>query len=342
MRGTLARVPDEVTVSGAKLGGKELQPQTVAWIGNASQGREAEGRDRRRWTRPRVFWRARNGQEPLITCPYCASENSGDEHRCQRCGRRIEPDTASKIFFTREATAPALAAVPKAEPAPPPAAASPNLRLVGNPQRALFPLQQEAGRENRAVLREARREEARPKPRKERVASQTPPRSEVSQQKLEFPAGSPPGPPREMSGHIDCDAMVAGIWARSFALALDIGVILAALGLYASAEKLWLGFIPMGRAGLIALGVAAGTIAVAFKTIWAWCERDSPGQRWMGLRLVSFNGRKPDRRQRMRRALAGVIVSFAGVGLGLAWALVEEEALTFHDLISRTFPAEKD
>ncbi len=281
-------------------------------------------------------------ENALITCPYCASENSGDEHRCQRCGRRIEADTASKIFFTREATAPALAPVPKAEPAPS-LAAAPNLRLVGNPQRALFPLQQEpAGRESRAGLREARREEAGTKPRKERVAAQTPPRSEVSQQKFEFPVASPAAPPREMSGHIDCDAMVAGIWARCLALALDIGVILAALGLYVAVEKAWLGFVPMGRPGLIALGVAAGTIAVAYKTLCVWCNGDTPGQHWMGLRVTSFNGRKPTRDQRARRALAGFLVSFAGMGLGLAWALVEEEALTFHDLISRTFPAEKD
>ncbi len=278
----------------------------------------------------------------LITCPYCRSENSGDEHRCQRCGRRIEPDTASKIYFTREATAPALAPVPKAE-TPPPAAAPPSLRVVGNPQRALFPLQPEgAGRESRAGLREARRDEATPKPRKERVASQTPPRSGVSQQKFEFPVASPAGPPREVSGHIDCDAMVAGIWARCLALALDIGVILAALGLYVAVEKAWLGFIPMGRAGLIALGVAAGTIAVAFKALCVWCNGDTPGQHWMGLRVTSFNGRKPTRNQRARRALAGFLVSFAGMGLGLAWALVEEEALTFHDLISRTFPAERE
>ncbi len=145
-----------------------------------------------------------------------------------------------------------------------------------------------------------------------------------------------------MSRHIDCEAAVGSRVARSFALALDLGVILAAIGLYLAVVKLWLGFVPAGRPGLIALGVAAGTIAVALKVLCVWCNGDSPGQHWMGLRVTAFNGRKPTRVQRARRALAGFLVSFAGAGLGLAWAMVEEETLTFHDLISRTFPAEKD
>lgn len=279
----------------------------------------------------------------LITCPYCRSENSGDEHRCQRCGRRLEPDTASKIYFTRDATAPALAPVAKAEPAPPSVAAPPSLRVVGNPQRALFPLQQEpAGRESRAGLREAVGEEAPPKPKKTRAAAPNPTRSDISQQKLEFPVASPSLPPREMSRHIDCDATVATRPARIFGLALDLGVILAAIGLHLAVVKLWVGYIPAGRPALIALGVGAGMIAVAYKALCVLGNGDSPGQHWMGLRVTAFDGRKPTRSQRVRRALAGFLVSFGGMGLGLAWALVEEEALTFHDLISRTFPAEKD
>jgi uncharacterized RDD family membrane protein YckC len=279
----------------------------------------------------------------LITCPYCRSENSADEHRCQRCGRRLEADTASKILYTREATARALAPVPKAEPASSPAAASPSLRLIGNPQRALFPLQQDlAGRENRAGLREAPGEEAPPKPKKARAAAQNPSQSGISQRKFEFPVATPSLPPREMSRHIDCEEVPATRTARVLALALDLGVILAAIGLYLAVVKLWVGFIPAGRPGLIVLAVAAGTIAVAFKALCVLGNGDSPGQHWMGLRVTAFDGRKPTRRQRVRRALAGFLVSFGGMGVGLAWALVDEEALTFHDLISRTFPAEKE
>ncbi len=145
-----------------------------------------------------------------------------------------------------------------------------------------------------------------------------------------------------MSRHIDCDATAATRVARIYGLVLDLGVILAGIGLYLAAVKLWLGFLPAGRPWLIALGVAAGTIAVGFKALCVWGNGDTPGQHWMGLRVTAFNGRKPTRSQRAQRALAGFLVSFGGMGLGLAWAMVDEEALTFHDLISRTFPAEKE
>jgi hypothetical protein len=59
--------------------------------------------------------------------------------------------------------------------------------------------------------------------------------------------------------------------------------------------------------------------------------------RFAGLRLVDFDGRSPERHQRMRRQLASLL-SVLSAGLGLAWALVDEENLTWHDHISKTFP----
>jgi uncharacterized RDD family membrane protein YckC len=59
--------------------------------------------------------------------------------------------------------------------------------------------------------------------------------------------------------------------------------------------------------------------------------------RFAGLRLVDFDGRKPHRDARLLRQAAGFL-SLCSLGLGLVWALVDEESLTWHDHISKTFP----
>ncbi len=46
--------------------------------------------------------------------------------------------------------------------------------------------------------------------------------------------------------------------------------------------------------------------------------------RFAGLRLVDFDGRRPDREQRGVRQVAGIL-SVLSAGLGLVWALVDEE-----------------
>jgi uncharacterized RDD family membrane protein YckC len=55
------------------------------------------------------------------------------------------------------------------------------------------------------------------------------------------------------------------------------------------------------------------------------------------LRLLNFDGRPPTREQRMLR-LGASFLSVLSAGLGLLWALVDEESLTWHDHISQTFP----
>jgi len=53
---------------------------------------------------------------------------------------------------------------------------------------------------------------------------------------------------------------------------------------------------------------------------------------------INFDGKTPDRDQRLLR-LGASVLSLASVGLGLMWALVDEEHLTWHDHISKTFPS---
>jgi uncharacterized RDD family membrane protein YckC len=89
---------------------------------------------------------------------------------------------------------------------------------------------------------------------------------------------------------------------------------------------------------VLLIPVAIGAVVtVLYRGLWCLANSDTPGMRFAGLRLVDFDGRRPKREHRMVRQFAGVL-SLASAGVGLLWALVDEESLTWHDHISKTFP----
>jgi uncharacterized RDD family membrane protein YckC len=136
---------------------------------------------------------------------------------------------------------------------------------------------------------------------------------------------------------IDCDAPVAAPSHRLVAAAVDGSLILVALGVFLAIFFLSGGQVALDRQALsFIIGVTA-VIALFYRALWCLANGDSPGMRFAGLRLVDFDGRRPDREQRGIRQVAGLL-SLLSAGLGLVWALVDEENLTWHDHISKTFP----
>jgi len=136
---------------------------------------------------------------------------------------------------------------------------------------------------------------------------------------------------------IDCDAPVAAPSHRLMAAAVDGSLILVAVGVFLAIFFLSGGQVALDRQALsFILGVTA-VIALFYRALWCLANGDSPGMRFAGLRLVDFDGRRPDREQRGIRQVAGLL-SLLSAGLGLIWALVDEENLTWHDHISKTFP----
>lgn len=55
------------------------------------------------------------------------------------------------------------------------------------------------------------------------------------------------------------------------------------------------------------------------------------------LTLINFDGYPPDSASRWLRYL-GACLGYCAGGLGLLWALLDEESLAWHDHISKTFP----
>jgi uncharacterized RDD family membrane protein YckC len=156
------------------------------------------------------------------------------------------------------------------------------------------------------------------------------------QQTLGFPEA--PAEVRIQPGEaIDCDAPVAGPEHRLLSTVVDAGLILAAVVIFLVVFLLSGGQVTFDRQAFsFLLGVTAA-IALFYRALWCLANGDSPGMRVAGLRLVDFDGKRPDREQRGVRQVASLL-SVLSAGLGLIWALVDEEKLTWHDHISKTFP----
>jgi uncharacterized RDD family membrane protein YckC len=136
---------------------------------------------------------------------------------------------------------------------------------------------------------------------------------------------------------IYCDARVAATTHRLLAAAVDASMIVVAVGVFLAIFFISGGVMAFTKQNApFFLGVAV-LITLLYRSFWYLANGDSPGMRFAGLKLVDFDGRHPDRNQRGMRLIAGLL-SAVSAGLGLVWALVDEEGLTWHDHISKTFP----
>jgi len=286
-----------------------------------------------------------------IECRYCRAMNEGEEHRCTRCGRRLAiaaprpaPDAypwASVPRAAAVATAAASAPFPEQDleqdrSAPERATYQPSLfrDALGSPKvipiPTLSPLRT-AGREGPPI----RRSVPRNPPARSRGAAEL-------QQALEFheapsqPAHFKQAHLTQMEGII-CQAPVALPAHRMIAGAVDTSVVLLGLGVFVGIFFLAGGDMVLNRQTTPFLVGVAVVIGFFYRFLWTLANGDTPGMCFAGLRLVDFDGRRPDREQRGVRQVAGIL-SILSAGLGLVWALVDEESLTWHDHISKTFP----
>jgi uncharacterized RDD family membrane protein YckC len=62
----------------------------------------------------------------------------------------------------------------------------------------------------------------------------------------------------------------------------------------------------------------------------------TPGMRYAGIALCTFDDDVPTRRQ-LRRRLGAMAVSLLPVGLGIVWSVFDEDHLSWHDRMSGTY-----
>lgn len=285
-----------------------------------------------------------------MTCSYCGARNNDGEHRCRRCGRR--PDDVLSVGALAAKPAPAPAIVARDEPAPDTRRLARTPNLARAQQRPLF---QEKPDSNvipfESYAPDSQVATRRAKPAAPRTASKTAPRRpRVSEDQgtLDFMAALPPTP-RKLGTTVDavivCAAPVATPLHRAVAAVLDWSLVLIGYGLFLAGYFLTGYFLggagfTADRLNYVVFGGALGLIAFTYGLTFAIAGCETAGMKWAHLRLITFDGFKPDGRQRFYR-FVGSCLSLCTV-LGLAWSLADEESLGWQDHISRTFPTPRE
>jgi len=152
---------------------------------------------------------------------------------------------------------------------------------------------------------------------------------------------APPPPPRKLSTTVEakivCDAPVASLMHRACAAAIDGSMILIACGAFFAVFGVLGGSFAPTKTVLLIMAAAALLIAMFYGFVWVCAGGRTLGMRALHLSLINFDGFPPDRPARWLRYL-GACLGFCAGGLGLFWALLDEESLAWHDHISKTFP----
>ncbi len=264
-----------------------------------------------------------------MTCSFCGARNNDNESRCRKCGRRPD-DTlnGAALVRTEGALATKLAPQTRAEAED----GSATRAIISGVQQDLFGQPKVVPISVYAPLR------AEPKP---QARKSTPRRRPVveGQGALDFLPPEPPKP-RTLSTTVEavvsCDHPVATATHRLVAAAIDCSLVICAYGIFLAAYFILGGEFRFDKLNIEIFGGALGLMWLSYGLVWMLAGGDSAGMYFTGLRLTTFEGFPVERRQRVLRFVAGCL-SLCTV-VGHLWCLADEESLTWHDHMSRTFP----
>ena len=152
----------------------------------------------------------------------------------------------------------------------------------------------------------------------------------------------PPAPakPRQLGTTVEaviyCEAPVATTLHRAVAAGLDWSMVLIGYGMFLTAFYLLGGAFELSKNNVLIFGAMFLTIGFTYGLLFSLAGAETPGMHWTQLRLTTFDGFPPERKQRLVRFFAASLTRCTM--LGLLWSLADEESLAWQDHISRTFP----
>ncbi len=131
-------------------------------------------------------------------------------------------------------------------------------------------------------------------------------------------------------------APIAPLAIRAVAGVLDFSIIVVAVGVFLAVFYLMGGVALTDLEGLRSIAIAFLVIVCFYWVFYVGYLGGTSGMNWLGLRVLNFDGEPPSKGQRRARAV-GTILSTLSLGLGFAWSIADEEKLTWHDRMSKTF-----
>ena len=285
-------------------------------------------------------------------CKHCGYVNGEDDHRCLRCGRRLSGTVvaAPPGYSGANALAPALmmgndTMSDETFEFPPVRTGVPAQPTLFTPQKPPNVIPFSRPKEQTAPS-PAVRPAAKPVPSAPPQARVTVRKSTVgdAQGRLDFLPAAPVKGRRlktDVEAQVFCDRPVATPMHRFVATAIDGVFVIFGFGLLLTFFEVLGGRFGSGKIFWAVLAAVFALVALFYGLIWAIAGRETAGMRLTDLQLITFDGFEVDARTRALR-FAAACLSFCSGGLGLLWAVADEENLTWHDHISKTFPTVRE
>jgi uncharacterized RDD family membrane protein YckC len=129
---------------------------------------------------------------------------------------------------------------------------------------------------------------------------------------------------------------LAPLSRRALAVFFDVALIGAAFVTAAMVAETRVAELPGLRAIETGSAIALLLVAALYVALFFTLARATPGMRYAQIRLCTFDGQVPARAQRTTRLVA-MLLSVAPLGLGIVWAIFDDDRLAWHDRLSRTY-----
>ncbi len=144
-----------------------------------------------------------------------------------------------------------------------------------------------------------------------------------SRRKMQLPAEAPPIRPAPLEDRI-------------MAALVDAALSFAGFLVFVFVFNSCTAHPPSGRTAVIAASLAALATFIAYQWLFFRFGESTPGMMYARIALCTMDDDNPTRTARQRR-VAAVLLSALPLGLGLLWAMFDEDQLGWHDRMSGTY-----
>lgn len=139
---------------------------------------------------------------------------------------------------------------------------------------------------------------------------------------------------------LEIPLQTAPLEQRAYAAAVDGAILIGAMGLFGITAEFFANSLPMTKPLLESIAICGFLLLTIYYLLSLSLGRGTAGMHASGLRVTTFLNGTPSRNIMRCRALATVL-SYAAMGMGFAWALIDEDRLCWHDRITRTYLTSK-
>lgn len=145
-----------------------------------------------------------------------------------------------------------------------------------------------------------------------------------------------PAPAVDLSALPQLHLEIAPFSLRLIANIVDSSLVLGIVTGFAALAARYLHHLPGIRASEVAAAAAIFLTAVLYNALSFSLAGITPGMKFAGIALCTFENEVPTPAQ-VRTRLAAMLLSLLPVGLGAAWALFDDDHLCWHNRLSRIY-----